>query len=501
MSGKSKRDVQAQSTVEAIRMASASVLGTTTGLGYPVGSAIGTGSMLEQHSEAVSMNIAPLIFKIRDTLLSSEGLELLSIEWNLERTPGPGVLPEQLVVAGGSEGGVGSHVCVLSWEKGVVDPFKIDQYVKILSKKLGDIETAVINNELNYELEGLAVIQRFADRLNRVLFVDMLDRRFQGSWDSLQVKAEHMAIEAIAKMAIYDDFTVVPPGLKIARQMKLDFRLPTLSQGDVLDHFQHRVLTPSAIDMLTKTVPETGQAILNELNNYAYAMEEADVAEGVISILKEYLQKDAVAISDLQSIKNRTTDFVSNFSNTVDSLESVLEQHLSSGKNLSVEGHKNALLEDIEADSGRFDGIKLTLAHMLVNQFMKSIERESIGLAEVRAWQLKSILSYAIAYAKRVAQYFSQEFDHYLITSAAREAFFTALRDFRREMVHDDMDSTDLMLFEKFYAEVQSKLNAAFSRKSFQGVQYHDFVQLMDSITREMIETFKNIDVWNLIDF
>jgi hypothetical protein len=501
VSRKSRKDVQAQSTVEAIRMASASVLGSTTGLGYPVGSAIGTGSMLEQHSGTVSMNIAPLIFNIRDTLLSSEGLELLSIEWDLERTPGPGVLPEQLIVAGGSEGGVGSHVCVLSWEKGVVDAFKIDQYVKELSKKLGDIETAVINNELNYELEGLAVIQRFADRLNKVLFVDMLDRRFQGTWDSLLVKAENVAVEAIAQMSIYDDFTIVPPGLKITRRKNLEFRLPSLSKVDVFEHYQYRVLTPSAIDLLTKTVPETGQAIMEELNTYAYAMEEADVAEGIISVLKEFLQRDTVTLSDLEFIKNKTAEFVGYLNDTVESLEVIVQQHSSSGKNLSVEGHKDALLADVETSGDKFDGIMHKLAQVLVAQFMKSIERETFGSEEIRAWQLKSTLSYAVAYAKRVAQYFAEEFDQYLITSAAREAFFAALRDFRRETVHDGIDTTNMMLFEKFYAEVQSKINASFSRKSFQGVQYHDFTQLMDSITREMIDTFRHIDVWNLIDF
>ncbi|MFW9960080.1 MAG: hypothetical protein ACFFDV_03630 [Candidatus Thorarchaeota archaeon] len=501
MSGKGRRDVQAQSTVEAIRMASASVLGSTTGLGYPVGSAMGTGSMLEQHSETVSMNIAPLIFNVRDTLLSSEGLELLSIEWNLERTPGPGVLPEQLIVAAGSEGGVGTHVCVLSWEKGVVDPFKIDQYVRELSKKLGDIETAVINNELNYDLEGLAVIQRFADRLNKVLFVDMLDRRFQGSWDSLQIKAEQVATEAIAQMSVYDDFTLLPPGLKISRRKKLDFRLPALSKDDAYDHYQHRVLTPSSIELLTKIVPETGQAILDELNTYAYAMEEADVAEGVISVLKDYLQTETVNLKDLHSIKSKTAEFVSHLNDTVDAMEFVVEQHSSSGKNLNLEGHKAALLADVDANNDRFEGIKHTLAQVLVTQFMKSIERESFELEEIRAWQLKSALSYSVTYAKRVAQYFAQEFDHYLIASAAKEAFFTALRDFRQEIVQEGMDSTNVMLFEKFYAEVESKINASFSRKSFQGVQYHDFVQLMDSITREIIDTFRHIDVWNLIDF
>jgi hypothetical protein len=501
MSGKTRRDVQAQSTVEAIRMASASVLGSTTGLGYPIGSAIGSGSMLEQHSETVSMNIAPLIFKIRDSIVASEGLELLSIEWNLERTPGPDVLPEQLVVAGGSEGGVGSHVCVLSWEKGVVDPFRIDQYVKSLSKKLGDIETAVINNELNYELEGLNIIQRFADRLNSVLYVDMLDRRFQGSWDSLQIKPESMAVEAVAKMVIQDDFTKVPPGLAVARRKGLDFKLPTLLEGDILDHFQHRILTPSAIELITKTIPETGQAILAELNTYAYAIEEADIAEAAISMLKEYLGKDTAALSELSAIKDRANEFVEHLQNVMNSLDYIVEKHIGSGKNLNLEGHRDALLEEIRSDSEKFNDSQRTLAELLITQFMKSVERESIGLQEIRAWQLKSTLNYAVAYGKRVAQYFAEELNHYMITSAARSAFFASLRDFRRESVREGMDSTDLMLFEKFYTEIESQLNASFSKKSFRGEQYNDFVQLMDSITREMIDSFKHIDVWNLIDF
>ena len=256
MSRTDRKDIQASSTVEAIRMASASVLGTTTGLGYPIGSAIGAGNVLEEHSSTVASNVAPLVFSIRDTLRSSENLELLSIEWDLERAPGPKVLPEQLVVAGGSEGGTGSHVSVLTWEKGVVDPFKIDEYMRILSKKIGDIETAVINNEMNYELQGLAVLERFADRLNSVLFVDMIDRRFQGSWDSLQVKADHVDVDLTAKMAIQDDFTLLPPGMKVTGRSELEFRLPRTSSDELIEHFKHRVLTPSAVEALTIQIPE-----------------------------------------------------------------------------------------------------------------------------------------------------------------------------------------------------------------------------------------------------
>ena len=499
MSGKSRKDVQATSTVEAIRMASAAVLGSTTGLGYPIGSAIGTGSKLEQNSQTVSMNVAPLIFTIRDTIVSSEGLELLAIEWDLERTPGPGVLPEQLVVAGGTEGGVGSHACVLTWERGVVDPFKIDSYVKNISKKIGDIETAVLNNEMNYELEGLAVLQRFADRLNSVLFVDMIDRRFQESWDSFQIKTDHVDVSVVAKMAVFDDFTVLPPSMKVSHRRSLDFRLPT--SGDNVEHFKHRVLTPSAIEVLTKIVPETGRDILAELNTYAYAVEEADVAEGVIIVLKEYLQRESISLSELDSLKAKIEEFVNYLDDTVDALDSLVEQHLSSGKSLDVVGHKTALLDDIENNSDRFTGIKKTLAQEIVRRFMQSLESEVIGSEEIRAWQLKGTLSYAVAYAKKVTQYFSKELNQYLVVSSAREAFFTALREFRQETLIEGMESTDVMLFDKFYAEVQSQLNATFSKKSYAGIEYDDFKQLMDIITREMIETFKRIDVWNLISF
>ena len=499
MSGKSRKEIQTTSTVEAIRMASASVLGSTTGLGYPVGSAIGTGSMLEQNSQTVSMNVAPLIFTIRDTLMTSEGLELLAIEWDLVRIPGPGVLPEQLVVAGGTEGGVGSHVCVLSWERGVVDPFKIDSYVKNLSKKIGDIETAIINNEMNYELEGLAVMQRFADRLNSVLFVDMIDRRFQGSWDSFQIKTDHVDVDVVAKLDVYDDFTILPPSMKISNRRSLDFKVPT--SGASVEHFKHRVLTPSAIEVLTKVVPETGSDILTELNTYAYAMEEADVAEGVIKILKEYIQRDSISLSELSSLKGKIDEFVNYLDETVDALDFVVEQHLSSGKNFDVDGHKSALLADIESNVDRFSGIKKTLADEIVNRFIQSLDREAIGSEEIRAWQLKGTLSYAVAYAKKVTQYFSKELNQYLVVSAAREAFFTALREFRQETLTEGMDSTDTMLFEKFYAEVQSQLNAAFSKKSYEGKEYNDYTDLMDIITREIIETFKHIDVWNLISF
>ncbi|MHA2152415.1 MAG: hypothetical protein ACXAAQ_10570, partial [Candidatus Thorarchaeota archaeon] len=495
-----RRDVQITSTVEAIRMASASVLGTSTGMGYPIGSAIGTGNMLEQHSETVSMNIAPLIFSVRDTLMSSEGLELLSIEWDLDRTPGPEVLPEQLVVAGGRDGGVGSHVCVLSWEKGVVDPFKIDKYMQILSKKIADVESAVINNELNYELEGLAILRDFANRLNSVLFVDMIDRRFQGSWDSLQVKPDHIDVDVIAKMTVFEDFTTLPPGMKIDERKSLEFSHPKASDEKLVEHFKHRLLTPDAIETLTKTIPETGQDILKELNYYAYAIEEAEVVEGVITALKDYLGPSEVTLSDIDALKPQIDEFVKLLDATVKSLEHIVEQHVSSGKSLTIENHKGSLLEAVSGNDD-FSGIKKKLALELTERLINSVAREITEPGEIRAWQLKGTLRYSIAYATRVSQYFSRELNQYLVTNAARKAFFTALREFREESLSLDLDPTDTTLFEKFFAEVQAQLNAAFSKEIFEGTHYQDFTQLMDAITRKLIDAFKAIDVWNLIGF
>jgi hypothetical protein len=495
-----RRDVQAPSTVEAIRMASASVLGTSTGLGYPIGSAIGTGSMLEQHSETVSMNIAPLIFSVRDTLMTAEGLELLSIEWDLDRTPSPEVLPEQLVVAGGREGGVGSHVCVLSWEKGVVDPFKIDEYMRILSKKIADVESAVINNELNYELEGLAVLRDFANRLNSVLFVDMIDRKFQGSWDSLQVKPDHIDVDVTAKMVVSDDFTLLPPGMKISERKSLEFSLPTAPDDKLVEHFKHRVLSPSAIETLIRIIPETGQDILKELNYYAYAMEEAEVVKGVAKVLGDYLGQKEVTLSDIDSLKPRIDEFVKMLDVTVTALEHIVEQHVSSGKSLVIDNHKAALFEAVDANAD-LTGIKKQLAIELTERLMNSVVREISEPGEIRAWQLKGTLRHSIAYATRVSQYFSKELNQYLVTNAARKAFFTALREFRQEALGENLDSTDTTLFEKFYAEVQAQLNATFSKEVFEGAKFQDFTQLMDVITRKMIDSFKEIDVWDLIGF
>ena len=496
-----RRDDQAPSTVEAIRMASASVLGTSTGLGYPIGSAIGAGSMLEQHSETVSMNIVPLIFTIRDTLMSSEGLELLSIEWDLDRTPGPDVLPEQLVVAGGREGGVGSHVCVLSWEKGVVDPFKIDNYMRVLSKKIADIESAVINNDLNYELEGLTVMNGFADRLNSVLFVDMLDRRFQGSWDSLQVKSDHVDVDLVAKMTTADDFTLQPPGMKITGRKSLEFKLPAESDDKLVAHFKRRVLTPSAIETLTKVVPETGQALLTELNYYAYAVEESEVVQGVVDALKDYLGQSEVSLADIDNLRPRIDEFVKVLGESVNALEHIVEDHLSSGKSLTLANHKIALSSAVSANSVVSSGIKNILAMKIVERIMNSVNRGFADSGEIRAWELKGTMRYAIAYATRVSQYFSKELNHYLVTNAARKAFFTALREFKKETLQDEIGSTDLTLFDLFYAEIHAQLNAAFSKEAFEGSQYDDFKQLMDVVTRKLIDSFKTIDVWNLIGF
>jgi hypothetical protein len=496
-----RKEVQTSSTVEAIRMASASVLGITTGLGYPVGSALGTGNVLEEHSESASMNIAPLIFSVRDTLRSAENLELLSIEWDLEHRPGPEVVPEQLVVAGGSEGGTGSHVCVLTWEKGVVDPFKIDAYMKILSKKIADIETAVVNNEITYEPNGLAVLRNFADRLNSVLFVDMIDRRFQGSWDSQQVKADQVEVDLHARMAVRDDYTTLPPGPKVLFREELEFKMSALPDQKGIEQFKNRVLTPSAVKTLTEEIPEAGQAILREMNEYAYSQEEADIARSLIEVLKELLGKDRVSLNELGSLRSQIEEFGSYLESAVKDLEVVVEDHVSSGKSLDVNAHKEALLSAISDASDIFTGVKRQIAEAVTIELMKSVSREFQRGDEVKAWELKSTLRYSVDHAKRISHYFTDELEHYLITEAARNAFQAALAEFRSEVLTEDMDSTDRTLFEKLYGEIQAQLSAAFARAQRSRHGLSDLPALMETATRGMIDAFRLINVWSLIGF
>ncbi len=381
MSRADKEKFETPSTVEAIKMASASILGTTTNLGYPLGSAVGSGSMMEENSDAVSMNITPLIFSIRDALMDSEGLEILALEWDLQRTPGPGVLPEQLVVAGGTTEGISSHVCVLGWEKGVVDPFKIDSHMRGLSKKLADIESAVMNNGLSYESEGLPVLRKFNDRFNRVIFVEMLDRRFQGSWDSFQLKQEHVDIEAEISVNFHDDFTLLPPGPKITERTLLDFVTPPARPEKILEHFKHRVLTPTGIDALTVRVPEAGRAILSELNAYAYSMEEVDLARSALNLLTEFLGFKDATLDQLVSLKQKSKEFVGLLTKTISSFEEIANQHIGSGKTLSFEGHKEALLAEVELHSDWFPGVGAKIVSYLVDELMNSIARTFPGVS------------------------------------------------------------------------------------------------------------------------
>jgi hypothetical protein len=500
MSRTDKKD-DTPSTVEAIRMASASVLGTTTNLGYPLGSAVGSGSMMEENSDTVSMNIAPLVFAIRDALLDAEGLELLSLEWDLERKPGPGVLPEQLVVAGGTSEGIGSHVVILSWEKGAVDPFRIDEHMQTLSKKMSDIESAVISNGMSYENHGLPVLRRFNDRLNRVIFVEMLDRRFQASWDSLQLKPEHVDKEIEVTMNFREDFTLLPPGIKILDRTLLEFFLPRESKDLLLSHFKHRILTPRGLEAIAVKVPEAGRAILSELNIYAYSIEEIDIAKATTKMFSEFLGRNEVALSDLHSFKRELDEFVSLLSESVESFEKITEQHVTSGKTLSLPDHKTEILTQIDMHDDLFVGFRKNIAQGMSEELLKSAQRGFYDISEVRAWRLSSTVSYFNLYAKRTTRYFSDALNQFLVVTAARKAFLAALDRFQDDMKMFTAEAIDKMLFDKFYVELHSQMNAIFDKVSYEGSVYRNLDEILTIINKDMLEAFERIDIWDLVGF
>jgi hypothetical protein len=482
-------------------MASASVLGTTTNLGYPLGSAVGSGSMMEENSDTVAMNIAPLVFAIRDSLLDAEGFELLSLEWDLERKPGPGVLPEQLVVAGGTSEGIGSHVVILSWEKGAVDPFKIDEHMQTLSKKMSDIEGAVISNGMSYETHGLPVLRRFNDRLNRVIFVEMLDRRFQASWDSLQLKPEHVDKEVEVTMNFREDFTLLPPGIKVMDRTLLEFFLPRESEDLLLSHFKHRLLTPRGLEAIAVKVPEAGRAILNELNIYAYSIEEVDIANATTRMFSEFLGRNEVALRDLHSFKKELDEFVSLLSDSVESFEKITEQHVTSGKTLSLPDHKTEILTQIDMHDELFVGFRKNIAQAMSEELLKSAQRGFYDISEVRAWRLGSTVSYFNLYAKRTTRYFSEAMNQFLVVTAARQAFLTTMKRFQDEMKLFAAEAIDKMLFDKFYVELHSQMNAIFDRVSYEGSVYRNLDEILTIINKDMLEAFERIEIWDLVGF
>ncbi|MFX1265097.1 MAG: hypothetical protein ACFFH0_06935, partial [Promethearchaeota archaeon] len=148
-----------------------------------------------------------------------------------------------------------------------------------------------------------------------------------------------------------------------------------------------------------------------------------------------------------------------------------------------------------------FAGFCRSIATALVEQMMKSFQREFYDVTELRAWRLRSATSYFILFAGRVAGYFAVEVNQYLLVTSARRAFLSALHDFQEETKAQASDSTDKLLFEKFYMELHSQMNAILDKETHEGLSHHRLDDLLKTINKEMTEAFGHIDMWDLIGF
>ncbi len=496
-----KHGVQTPSTVEAIRMASASILGTTTSKGYPLGSATGSGSMMEENSESVALSVTPLVFSLRDDILASEGLDMLSLEWDLERPQSQEVLPEHLIIAGGKSGGVTSHVCALSWEAGVIDPFRMDSYIGVVSKKISDVEKAVLGNSLDYETDGLAVLKRYSDRLNNVTFVEMLDRQFQETWESQKLKLENVDIETVLTYTIRDDYSSNPPGPMIQRRLSSEYRMPVGAEEQLLLHLKNRLVSPRGLETITLRVPDVGREILSELNEFAYSIEEVDIARGTITALSTFLGKDVVRPSELDTLSSLTEQFSDSMAEVSTRFSDVLEKHATSGLRLTIQGHYDALSKLVNEATASLDDLQKSYAQTLLKGMMGSIQREVSDSGEVRAWELKGVFTYFVTFTKRVLNYISREFQEFLLVNSVQRVMKETLQEFREEGEKESEDEAELLLFHKFFAELYSLLNAIIDRKSFEGSEHRHIEPLVEDITQEISDEFKKIDVWDLVDF
>lgn len=496
-----KRGVQTPSTVEAIRMASAAILGTTTSRGYPLGSSTGSGSMMEKNSEAVALSVTPLIFSLRDEMLSFENLDLLSLEWDLERVQSQEVLPEHLIIAGGKSGDVASHICALSWERGVIDPFRMDTYISTIAKKLSDIEKTVIGNSLDYENEGLDILRRFSDRLNNVTFVEMLDRQFQETWETQKLKTENVDIETILTYEFRDDYSANPPGPRIQRRRSAEFLLPEGNENTLLLHIQNRLVSPKGMEAIASRVPDMGRDILSELNEYAYSIEEVDIARAIIAALTSFLGEDEVSPSALGDLTHKANNFTEKMNEASEIFASVLENHSTSGSRLTLDEHDGTLRNLIDERAASLDSLQIGFSKTLLVHLIASIRREFPITGEIRAWELKASFSYFTTFVKRVLGYLANEFQQFLLITSVKKVMRDTLHEFQNEGERQSTDSTESLLFHKFYTELYSLVNAIIDRKSFKGLKHKDIESIVEEITNEISDEFKKIDVWDLIDF
>ncbi len=492
-------DLSTPSTAEAISLASASVLGSTTRRGHPLGTAVGSGSMMESNSEEVALNVMPIVFSARDSLLQAEDLELLAAEWYLEGSAGSELLPEELVIAGSNFGGISTHVCVLSWEKGVVDPFKIDSHMANLSKKIGDIEQAIEANELDYETDGLLVLRRFSDRFNRVLFVDMMDRRFKGSWDSIQIKHEGSEAYFRVRFRFSEDFTSMPPSIRVLERQNIEFLASGIPWNRDAGSLSRMISTPLGIDTVTRRLPELGRSILREMNAYAYSTEELDIARSLVDSLIIRLGKEKVMYSEFDDVLEAAKDMIEDTSVILSSVTKSLEEHIRSGKTLTVPQHIDSVREALdELSEGVGDGeVIKSLLEQLERSLLRTFPKEN----EVRAWQMRSSIRYFLTYCRRVKSYFITELKRYLVVGAVTEAFMSALEGFRDDLGVEDYDNIDSLLFTKFFVELVSQLRAIFDREAFESGKTSEYSELAEFLGHRLMDAFEQIEIWNLVSF
>ncbi len=497
--GKSRGDTP--STVEAIQMASAAILGTTTSKGHPIGSALGCGTMMEHNSSSVAMGVTPLVSEVRKSIRERDGYEILAIIWDLDRASSSEVLPEQLVVAGGRSGDVHVHVSVVSWERGLVDPFKIDEYIHTLAKKLADIEQATVNNGLDYESQGLRVLQRFNDRLNSVLFVDMVDRQFQGSWDSLHIRSADVPPDTEVMVPATPDFTTLPAAvLPQGAVESVEFSLPPAGDEEsALGLLRGMVLTPTGLHTLVYRVPELGRAVIGELNVYAYSIEEADILRTVVELLQQQLASAGTPLHERGRLTSAAHTFGDTLEEVVGALADAVEAHVRSGEVLSLDGHHQALLEFMDMYPERFRGPRRPMFTSLVQQATAALKREFGTGVEIRAWRLKATLHYFVAYARRVSEYLIGRLAQYVFIHSARHLCLSVIRDFAETEESRELTPAARLVLERYTRDAYAQLNAIFDQMSYTGVSHESPASAAAHVAREMVDRVGRGSIWDMV--
>ena len=133
-----------------------------------------------------------------------------------------------------------------------------------------------------------------------------------------------------------------------------------------------------------------GRSILAELNEYAYSIEEVDIARATIAALAEFIGKDEVQVGEVEELGPKSTEFVGKMQEVTDILGKILETYSSSGAKSTLDIHESSLVAEIDGNAG-FRGERRPVGPFGQARRRAPAQRAELGDRRLRAGGTKPV--------------------------------------------------------------------------------------------------------------